>query len=750
MSPVPGDGQTQLPAPDQLPRDSTPAGRSGATPVTLAEPVAAPAEQRYTIVRHIASGGMGEVYEAFDRDLGRPVAMKKIGLGLVGSAESAERFRREALAAAGLDHPNIVPVYDTGRHEGRAFFTMAFVDGESLSALVRARGPLAPDEALRLFRPVVEAVAYAHDRHLVHRDLKPENVLVDGRGRPRVTDFGLARNLLDPGDLTGSGQPLGTPRFMAPEQVRPAVGSVGPATDVYALGGVLVFLLTGEGPIAADSLPEMLLNVLDRPPTLPRDRRPDVSDALNEVCRRCLAKSPADRYPDAGALRDALADVSPAATPAAAPPARSRRLLAALAAGLLVAVVAAGINKLSPRNESGRTAEKPNATPVVEPAGKPDGAKGDDPPVKDGPKPSAPPAPADGPKKGVPPAPRTDPELHTLTGHSGRVWLSFAPDGRALLSWGDDATLRVWDVTTGKQVKNLFRDRTEAMAVRWSPDGKTLAVALASGSARVYTLPDWEEKVVYTDPAQGVTAVAFAPDGGRLAVGTDGGGLKLFDTKTWEERAECVGHAERVLARALFFSADGARLVSGSRDDTVRVWDAATGKKLYTLADRKGLLGVLPAPDPDRLTAIESGTGTHHVRVLDLKAGRVVKDFGEQWVSDYALSADGKVLWSVGGLGLHAWDLAALRAAGETDTIRGDSLAFVPGANRLLVGQDSPNRTRLVVCAVDRFRVDRLRTVQMHRTDVTSVAVSADGRLAASGDEGGTIKVWDVPTLTRP
>jgi hypothetical protein len=298
----------------------------------------------------------------------------------------------------------------------------------------------------------------------------------------------------------------------------------------------------------------VLLNVLEQPPLLPADRRADVPEALNEVCRSCLRKKPADRYPTAAALHDALAAVPPGGSmtaPLPAPPVPPRRRLTAaltvVAAGLLVTAVVLGINKAAPRDEpvgAARVVKPAAAGPApsgAETEGRAEGPKAAAEPVKtDGAKAVTPPTPAGGAKPADRPV-RTDPELFTLTGHTGRVWVSFAPDNRSLVSWGDDATLRVWDATTGKQVKNLLREKTETMALRWSPDGKTVAAALGAGTARVFTLPDWEERVVYRDTAQGVTAVAFSPDGGRLAVGTDGGGLKLFDSKTWGGRWTASG-----------------------------------------------------------------------------------------------------------------------------------------------------------------------------------------------------------------
>jgi tRNA A-37 threonylcarbamoyl transferase component Bud32 len=267
----------------------------------------------YELLGEIARGGMGVIYKARQVSLGRSVALKMILDGQLASDTSVRRFYQEARAAAGLDHPNIVPIYEVGRHEDRHYFSMALVDGTSLAHAVHQGGPLPAETAAALLLAVTEAVHYAHQTGIIHRDLKPENVLLDSQGRPRVTDFGLAKSSAGDAGLTNSGQVLGTPCYMAPEQAR-GEKTVGPAADVYALGGILYFLLTGRPPFVGKSVMEVLCKVLEQPPLSPRQHNPLVPEALEAICLKCLEKDPARRYATAEELAGAL-------RPLAGPPA---------------------------------------------------------------------------------------------------------------------------------------------------------------------------------------------------------------------------------------------------------------------------------------------------------------------------------------------------------------------------------------------------------------------------------------------
>jgi serine/threonine protein kinase len=291
-------------APDALGSDSeTPYAHPGKAPPSR-RPERAFGD--YELLEEVARGGMGVVYKARQRSLGRTVALKMILEGQLASETAVQRFRQEARAAAGLDHPHIVPIYEVGQHDDHHYFTMALVDGTSLSSVVRRGGLPAPAEAAAIVLAVAEAVAYAHAQGIIHRDLKPDNVLLDRQGRPRITDFGLAKSVEGNVGLTASGQILGTPSYMAPEQALGSSRKIGPAADVYALGGILYFVLTGKAPFTGSSVMEVLYRVMDQAPTPPRQINPEVPPELEAICLKCLEKDPARRYAGAAEMAAAL------------------------------------------------------------------------------------------------------------------------------------------------------------------------------------------------------------------------------------------------------------------------------------------------------------------------------------------------------------------------------------------------------------------------------------------------------------
>ena len=259
----------------------------------------------YELLEEIARGGMGVVYRARQTGLNRIVALKMILAGQLASQQDVKRFHTEAEAAANLDHPGIVPVYEVGQYEGQHYFSMGYVDGQSLAARI-ASGPLAAGDAARLVKSIAEAVQFAHDHNVIHRDLKPANVLLDDQGHPRVTDFGLAKRVSGESELTDTGQVLGTPSFMPPEQAAGKLDQVGPASDIYALGAILYTVVTGRPPFQAASPVDTLLQVLELDPVSPRTLNPRIPRDLETVTLKCLEKEPLRRYASAGEFADEL------------------------------------------------------------------------------------------------------------------------------------------------------------------------------------------------------------------------------------------------------------------------------------------------------------------------------------------------------------------------------------------------------------------------------------------------------------
>jgi serine/threonine protein kinase len=259
----------------------------------------------YELLGEIARGGMGVVYKARQIALNREVAIKMILSGQFANDDEMERFYAEAEAAASLNHPNIVTIYEIGQIDGRHFFSMEYVPGESLADLVRDR-PLAPRRAANYVMGICEAVHLAHHNGILHRDIKPANVLVNKEDIPLVTDFGLAKQVHEQSGMTMEGSVLGTPSYMPPEQARGNLDEVDTRSDIYSIGATLYQLLTGNPPFAAASVYETIRQVLNKEPAEPRERNPDIPQDLATICIKCLQKSPDKRYQTALELQEEL------------------------------------------------------------------------------------------------------------------------------------------------------------------------------------------------------------------------------------------------------------------------------------------------------------------------------------------------------------------------------------------------------------------------------------------------------------
>jgi len=808
----------------------------------------------YELLEEVARGGMGVVYRARQLSLNRPVALKMILAGQLASETDVQRFRMEAEAAATLQHPNIVAVHEVGEHEGQHYFSMDFVEGRSLSAMIR-KSPLPPKEAARYLRTIAEAIHYAHQHGTLHRDLKPANVLIDTTDQPRITDFGLAKRVESESGMTMSGTALGTPSYMPPEQ---AAGSrnVGPASDVYGLGAILYEMLTARPPFQASTPAGTMLQVLQMEPVPPRRFDPKLPRDLETICLKCLEKDPHRRYASAQDLADELrrflADEPILARPISAP-ARAWRwckrkpVVAGLAAALtLVLVTLAVVGPLIALRQTRLAADEAAARQVA------DRARGvaeeataearrqlyvpdiavvqqcwDEANVGrlvellDRHRPG--PGEEDlrdfgwyywwrtahryeaalehgagvcsvavSPDGATPASSGQDGVIKLWDWRKGQVrqtWKAheshakavvFLPDGGHLVSAGDDVRVRLWDVATGELLRSFEGHRDNVLAAALSPDGLTLATAswdhttrlwdVATGTLRfalegdarwvmcVAFSPDgqtlasgfpavwlWDpvtgrrKRTLETGPDVYALSVAFSPDGTRLAAGCTDQTVKLWDAATGQRLATLAGHAHGV--NAVAFSPDGRRLASGSNDCTVRLWDAATGTLEVALKGHADIVSSVAFLDGARRLASASYDGSVKIWDLGSQEHRTALTGVPYGVTSLTFSPDGRTLASTcESAGAQVWDLDT----GQSTPVGGEWAAIEP--HRAAYSRDlqtlawgNPDGS---VALWDVAGRRRRTTLTGHTGDVTCVAISPDGKALASGSN--ELILWDA------
>ncbi len=508
----------------------------------------------YELLEEIARGGMGVVYKARQIGLDRVVAVKMILAGQFASPQIAKRFKSEAIAAAVLQHPNIVAVHEVGVHEGQHFFSMDYVQGQNLEQLVGNR-PLVAQRAARYVKLIAEAIHYAHQQGILHRDLKPSNVLIDAAtDQPRVTDFGLARRLDSESSLTVTGQILGSPNFMPPEQASGNQGKVGRTSDVYAIGGILYNLLTAPAPIKAESLEAVVTQVINTEAISPRLLNPSVPRDLETICLKCLEKKPVKRYATAKDLADELTRFL-SHEPIQARPVtrmehawrwcRRKPVVASLSAATLALLLAVAIG--SPMaaylidRERVRAEQQLYVADIGHAAAELD--KGEVNRARERLAKYLHPASAQSDPRGFEWRllwSRVQPIEHRVlfTAKNGLNALAFSNDGALLVAGGHDKTATVIDMASGSlRPLARFPGFIDHGAIAFSPDEQLLAVK-GGTQLRVWRMDTWQETAPSIESADSPptyhNAVLFSPDSSNLAMRLKAGVVGLWNTKSWQ------------------------------------------------------------------------------------------------------------------------------------------------------------------------------------------------------------------------
>ena len=658
----------------------------------------------YEILREVARGGMGIVYKARQRKLKRIVALKMILSGRLASPEDVSRFQREAQAAARIKHPRIVPIHEIGQHEGQAYFTMDFVEGASLANLIRDEA-LPPKRAAELISQVAAAIHYAHEQGIVHRDLKPANILLDETGQPHVTDFGLAKIFAaDPDDsekeLTLSGQILGTPSYMSPEQASGKHQLVGPTSDVYSLGAILYASLTGRAPFVAESTLDTIRQVASAEPLSPRALNPKIPRDLETICLKCLEKEPHKRYGTAELLADDLKrfrEGRPVMARPVSPLAKSwrwckRNSLVASLMAIVLLVLLAGIASTSIFAILAYQRAEYNAELTLQA--------------------------------------NTQREI-ARENENYAHWLVYASNLRlAQLQWDQDH--RKLALHYLNQTRESFRG--------WEFD--YLNTLFHSGF-RSFSEPGY------------VTCAAYDPDGARIATGVSDNTIKIRDAESGALIHSLSLDIQNSLEVCLAFRPDGKRIVAGEQNlKTPIVFDVESGGKLLTLKGLNGLGLYCVAYSPDG-TRIAGGGGVNRLILWDANTGDIVRRFeghtveplppNHHWdITTLAFSPDGRQL--VSGSNDRTLILWNAETGEKIHTLKQhesdvSSVAFSPDGKYLASGSDDNT-----VIMWNPTTGGALRTFVGHTRSVTSVSFHPDGKLLVSGSYDDNIKVWETAT----
>jgi WD40 repeat protein/serine/threonine protein kinase len=775
----------------------------------------------YEILGELGRGGMGVVYKARQVGLNRLVALKMILAGAHARPKDLARFGHEAEAVARLRHPNIIQIFDVGESEGGQYFALEFMEGGSL--IHKLHGDPQPLFATAaLIETLARAVHFAHQSHIVHRDLKPANILLtagewrmmDETGKrkpaesardeadssgvilatPKITDFGLAKRLDEQSAKTHTGEILGTPSYMAPEQAADGIGPIGPRTDVYALGAILYEMLTGRPPFKGPSALDTVVQVVHEEPVRPGFLRPGLPRDLETICLKCLEKEPRKRYSSALALAEDL-HLFCRGLPIRARSvgliertwkrAKRRPVTASLvAAMILIGVLGfAGITWQWQEARAARdTALSEKQAKEIEREQAEEARRQEAEQRKrartalyfsriaqsqllwrvndfTGAEQSL--------AKCLPSVGQDDPRgwewyyLHGLMrgdlltlrhgqgGPGGGV--AVRADGSRIASViGADpdvegpksGEVRLWSTVNGELLQ-VFACPGALGPIAYSPGGDRIVLAATESAVLVYDAETGRESWRRTHHTQMVSTLAFSPDGRRIASGSWDRTAKLWDSSTGILICEMRGHDDRI--QSVAFHPDGSRLASGSWDGTVKVWVTDSGRELQTLSGHRSPIYCVAFSPDGQLLASAGANG--NVKIWEVESGRVIQSLtgNSGAVLSAAFSPDARYLAYGGGDStVRVWDVESgvqrVVYRGHTGAV--ESVCFSPDGQRLVSFSSAQGEVKVW----DLTRHPQYATFAHMASDVEALAFSDAGRLVRTATVGGSLQTWDTQT----
>lgn len=761
----------------------------------------------YELLAEIARGGMGVVYKARQQKLNRTVALKMILSGELASEEEVLRFQTEAESAASLSHPNIVNIHDVGVEAGHHFFSMDYIEGRNLGELI-LENPLPVRQAATYLLEIAQAIEYAHQQGILHRDLKPSNILIDHTGASHITDFGLAKQIQKGGQLTGTGQLLGTPAYMSPEQAAGEREQFGPTMDVYSLGAVLYELITGRPPFRAESTLELIIQVLELDPIAPQLMNPKIPRDLETICLKCLAKDPRRRYATAAELAADL-DRWLHDRPIEARPVsslerswrwcRRRPAIATLSIAVAVAIMVGTYTSwryaIQARHEAStaRLAQK-DATRSFEKAQEArDQAEAAQVRASAGEQQAR-----DEQQRAEKNAERAERNLYIanlflahrhwqegrlqdalkllennvpqpgqqdrrrfewyylqrqiqsqsfeLQGHSDSVLaVAFSPDGKRLASAGKDLAVKVWNVANRHETISLKGLTKPITAVAFGPQNQQLAACSESGTAIIWNLEQGKEICRLNGHQGPIRSIRFDPKKPRVLTASDDRTAKVWDAKTGQLLFNLDRH--ELQTRDAVFSPDGKKIATVSLGwGDVHLWDAANGLHIRTLK-KPGLERVESAcftPDGRYLLV---GERVGLIRVWDVESGALFKTYHGHVtrVTDIQFSPDGSWFISAGRrVDVTVREFPSGRILSDLKVKGVQAISLNP--TEKLVATGSSNH-KVTVWPVGKPALQTANTILTEHTEtVNDVAISPDRKTFATGSWDNTVRIWDRGT----